>query len=271
MSISVTVELNLLQHAEVNAALVRLVSALGANGVTETRTPDAVNAPVSSSRPKPVAVIPQLSDSDRYQNFYDNLPERSRRFLDLVRSRGEVRISEAMAELGVAAAKAMGGITGSIGRWGPARGVPVPYETVTRRGERAWRWIRPDDTEPTEDAEDAEFEPIEMALDIEPETGAPSDLQAADPQVADLQAADPQTVEVLDHSHLPENAQAFIALLERNGTVTMSEALDALGIARAKAMGGVLEPIQRLYRGAEQPVPFEAGTSPTGRSWTWRG
>ena len=81
-----------------------------------------------------------MDKKDLYDDFVANLPERSRQFLALVKSRGAVTISEAMDALDVSVPKAMGGITGSIGRWAPARGIDVPYENVTVDGERAWTW-----------------------------------------------------------------------------------------------------------------------------------
>lgn len=77
----------------------------------------------------------------RYEEFVNNLPDRSQRFLALVKERGTVTIGEAMKALDVSVGKAMGGITGSIGRWAPARGLDVPYEVIKVDGERAYKWL----------------------------------------------------------------------------------------------------------------------------------
>jgi hypothetical protein len=78
---------------------------------------------------------------ERYHAFVRNLPPRSQAFLRLVEERGTVTIGEVMRALGLLQPKAMGGITGSIGRWAPVKQVPLPYEQLERDGERAWRWI----------------------------------------------------------------------------------------------------------------------------------
>jgi hypothetical protein len=73
--------------------------------------------------------------------------------------------------LGLKNAKAVGGITGAIGRWGPARGVTLPYERFILDGERAWRWIGPTEgfkLPPVPEAQDAP--PIEPILPLEPAT-----------------------------------------------------------------------------------------------------
>lgn len=77
----------------------------------------------------------------RYDDFKASLPEKGQQFLTLLKVRGTVTISEVVDKLSLNAPKAVGGITGTIGRWAPVRGVPLPYEETEVDGEKAWRWI----------------------------------------------------------------------------------------------------------------------------------
>ena len=107
---------------------------------TEPRAPasaEAVAVPAESAE-KPT-VDPALGE--RFSAFVESLPMRSQHFIRLVRERGTLTITDAMVELEISVPKAMGGITGSIGRWAPERGVAIPYEAITTPdGVRAWRW-----------------------------------------------------------------------------------------------------------------------------------
>lgn len=82
------------------------------------------------------------TEQQRFNAFVAHLPQRSQWFLRLLEERGTLTLSEAMDALGITYPKAMGDITGSIGRWAPVRGLEVPYATITIGGERAWRWTR---------------------------------------------------------------------------------------------------------------------------------
>lgn len=84
----------------------------------------------------------------RWLDFEAGLPADARRFLALVRSRGTVALGEAMDALTIDRPKAIGGITGPIGRWAPVKGVQVPYAATTVDGERAWTWIGGPETQP---------------------------------------------------------------------------------------------------------------------------
>ena len=48
-----------------------------------------------------------------------------------------------MADLDIEDAKALGGLAGSISRWGRAAGIPVPFENTRIGEERAYRWTGP--------------------------------------------------------------------------------------------------------------------------------
>lgn len=157
MSIKLDIHLDTLRDPAVAQALADLMTALGrgaaADQATAPATPAAAPAPRAAA-PKAAAPAaskpsaPSAKDrrlpgdaAERYARFVAGLPERSQRFLELVEARGLVRMGEAMEILGVEIPKAMGGITGSIGRWAPERGVEVPYETLSVDGERAWKWV----------------------------------------------------------------------------------------------------------------------------------
>ena len=128
MTVTVTVPDSALSDAAVHRALARLISAIAAQQ--------------SRARDLPPTSV-QVEDAEtRYARFLSALPERSREFLRLVRSKGELGIAEAMTELDVKVGKAMGGITGSIARWAPEYNITVPFEAVrSLNGQRAWRWI----------------------------------------------------------------------------------------------------------------------------------
>jgi hypothetical protein len=152
MSIKLDIHLDALRDPVVAQALADLMTALGRGAVTQPPAP-APKASAPASRPvaAPKATKAAASSAndrrlpgdaaERYARFVAGLPERSQRFLDLVEQRGLLRMGEAMEILGVDIPKAMGGITGSIGRWAPERGVAVPYETLSVDGERAWKWV----------------------------------------------------------------------------------------------------------------------------------
>ena len=50
-------------------------------------------------------------------------------------------VREAMDALEIEDAKALGGLTGSINRWGRAAGIPVPFENTRIGTERGYRWV----------------------------------------------------------------------------------------------------------------------------------
>ncbi|MCB9535773.1 MAG: hypothetical protein H6704_05865 [Myxococcales bacterium] len=156
MSIKLDIHLDALRDPTVAQALADLMTALGRGAATQ---PAAAPAPKASAPEAPPAAAPKAPKAakaaaaatkdrrlpgdaaERYTRFVAGLPERSQRFLELVEQRGLLRMGEAMEILGVDIPKAMGGITGSIGRWAPERGVEVPYETLSVDGERAWKWV----------------------------------------------------------------------------------------------------------------------------------
>ncbi len=74
---------------------------------------------------------------DATRRFVANLPERSNQFLRVLFERGELSVEDAMKALDLSVRRAFGGVTGSLARWAPIRGVPLPYY---RDGDR-FTWV----------------------------------------------------------------------------------------------------------------------------------
>ena len=139
MGFKITVPLEALHRPRVAEALHALVQAIAAEGVHDAVSVEDAGVPAAFKEASAGTVRRQ---AQAYHDFVAALPLRSQAFLTLVRSRGVVRLHEVIAELGLDGPKAVGGITGAIGRWAPVRGIPLPYEAIVLTGERAWRWIR---------------------------------------------------------------------------------------------------------------------------------
>ena len=215
--------------------------------------------------------------AQRYRDFVANLPSRSRKFLELVKRKGVVTIEDAMNELDISVPKAMGGITGSIGRWAPVRGVPVPYEATTRDGERIWRWIgSPIDGDDAAPAPAPKAEPKKAAKSrgkkgsTKKASGSKSrsTAKASAPATGGGDASARYREFV---SNLPERSQKFIELVRERGTLTIGDAMDALGIDVPKAMGGITGSIGRWAPVRGVPVPYKATSIEGERAWEWVG
>lgn len=152
MSVKLSVPAHLLVRPDVSQAVQALILALGGKSAAARQmasraasaqpTPAKAASPTKARRAKPESSpAPQKMS---LEEFVASLPENSRRFIEIVRERGVIKASEMVRLLGLKNAKAVGGITGAIGRWGPARGVELPYERITLEGERAWRWLTGD-------------------------------------------------------------------------------------------------------------------------------
>lgn len=161
MAISIELQLEHLKNPDVAHALARLMTALGpSEGEEDTPKPGAggvrpgkgaADSGTASpkrgrrrSRPRRRRKPPIPDDlplEQRYRIFVDSLPELSRQFLALLEERGTLTSEEAQAALDIKTPKALGGLTGSIARWAPKRGVPVPFEAErSPAGGRVWRW-----------------------------------------------------------------------------------------------------------------------------------
>jgi hypothetical protein len=271
MGITLTIELEQLAEPAVSDAFSKLILALGGMQPAAVKPARAVSlapaarAPVAQSvapaprpahvsvapapRPAPAPVVDDRSPEDRYADFVAALPERSRTFLDLVRTRGIVTIDVAMAELGVTVPKGMGGITGSIARWAPVRGVAIPYEATKVQGRRAWRWTG-DGAQSTA--------PAPAAVEL---LEAPSEVLPGNAQ------------ERYDAfvGGLPDRTQRFLALVKAQGTLSRGAAIEALGLTSGKQLGGVTGAIGKWAPRRGVAVPYETITENGERAWKWLG
>ncbi|MCB9530017.1 MAG: hypothetical protein H6701_16800 [Myxococcales bacterium] len=230
-------------------------------------------AKAAAAEPAPAA--PAASDDSeaagRFREFVANLPERSQRFIELVRERGKLTINEAMDALGIDVPKAMGGITGSIGRWAPVRGVPIPYKATTIEGERAWEWVGGPGTGKAGGSPKAE-----APAGVTPSAAAPEGAKQQPVQKTEVKneqsiAPDPAKVDALIEA-LPERSALFLRTLRQRGVLTMPEVLERFSLAKARAVGGIIDPIQRAAEQIGMEVPFIATFAPTGdKAWLWPG
>jgi hypothetical protein len=297
----------------------------------------APEPPARPSRPAPARAAGGTDLGERWRSFVEQLPERSQRFLDLVRERGVLPIDEAMSALDIQVPKAMGGITGSIGRWAPVRQVPIPYEaTEMPDGRRAWRWVGIGDSgadaggrqkQPPRKART----PVKVSGDLapaaeEPPPAAPKARASSAPAAAKTRAVRPVTPKARAAAEpaapkaraaaepaapkaraaaepaapkaraaaepaepaktagtggrspayrafleaLPPNSLRFVQLLESRGRLVMPQVLEEFGLARAKAVGGIIEPVKRVAEKHGLPPLFEAGQTEEGeRMWIW--
>jgi hypothetical protein len=257
--------------------------------------PEVVTAPAAKPAPAPAAkpeaapapapVVAAATDAepslgDRYHAFVRNLPPRSQEFLKLVEERGTVTISEVMRALGLHLPKAMGGITGSIGRWAPVKRVPLPYEQLEKDGERAWRWVgiagvtRGAHVPPPK----PKSAPAIVAAPVAP-APEPKVEPKVEPKARKAAPVAPPAPVIVSTSKedrfiaaLPDNSRQFMARLQEEHKLLMADALKMFSLNRPKALGGILEPIKRIARDHGVEVPFEVATDGEGnRVWYWPG
>ena len=166
MSVKLSVPTHLLSRPEIAEAVQSLILVLGGREVPARQAAPAAKqppklqapteqsvAPAEARRPAPTAVplgapAVELDDAPSpvdmsLEAFFDGLPVNSQRFLGILQEKGVVKVEEMVDRLGLKNAKAVGGITGAIGRWGPVRGVDLPYERFILDGVRAWKWTGP--------------------------------------------------------------------------------------------------------------------------------
>lgn len=242
MSINLTVPTELLTRPEVAQAVTALINALAGRATRAAATPTAPAPAARREAPAAAATAAAPAKPERtlsYDDFYAGLPARSQAFLDLVRDRGVVRVGEVVEALGLPGPKAVGGITGAIGRWGPARGVTLPYEAITLAGERAWRWIA-----------DGKPAPLPSARELGAQVLAKDE---SDPIDALLDA-------------LPDVPQRLLELIREKGQVPVPDVLNTLGLAKAQALSSHLRVIANKATQLGLAVPYERTTSPTGES-----
>ncbi len=261
MSIVVELSREQLASPEIAGAAVALIDALAAHvgGRVEPAAPA-----VERVAPTP-GVVRDTGAPRSFAEFEEALPERSQRFLRLLRERGTLRVSEVVELLGLPGPKAVGGITGAIARWAPQRGIALPYRPIKLRGERAWRWFG--------DTAGPRLSPVRAP--------APA------PEVARASAPAPEVVPVPERvsvpqppegdfdgliAQLPGQSQRFMELLRERRRLTLDEAREALGLARASAVHGLLRPIRAMAPDFGLSAAFETATNADGdRVLLWPG
>lgn len=87
------------------------------------------------------AAAGSAAGNEKWRNYVANLPENSRRFLELLEKQGQLTVNEAVEKLNLPGPKAMGGLTGAMARWAPKQGIQIPYEAKEAAdGTRYWVW-----------------------------------------------------------------------------------------------------------------------------------
>ncbi|MCB9549684.1 MAG: hypothetical protein H6706_28085 [Myxococcales bacterium] len=203
------------------------------------RRPVALPPPAPRRRTRP-AVVPVAEGLTGYEAFEAALPATSRRFLALVRARGTVGVGAVMEELGLATTKAVGGITGAIGRWAPERGVALPYEILTIDGERAWRWL---DGRPAEEAPVAEEAPAAPPPRPRPRLVKPTPPPA--PAVPEVVEAPAPTLDDV-YGQLSSMARKLVDAVREARSLTRQDAVNALGLSKASGLSPIVNEIRSL-------------------------
>lgn len=103
--------------------------------------PRKVQPVVQAAPAAPAASAGGSAASEKWKKYMANLPENSRRFLELLERSGQLTVNEAVEKLNLPGPKAMGGLTGAMARWAPKQGVQIPYEArEDANGVRYWVW-----------------------------------------------------------------------------------------------------------------------------------
>jgi hypothetical protein len=105
------------------------------------RKPKAATTAAAPAAPAPAATKASSAANEKWRNYVANLPENSRRFLELLEKQGQLTVHEAVEKLNLPGPKAMGGLTGAMARWAPKQGIEIPYEAREGAdGTRYWVW-----------------------------------------------------------------------------------------------------------------------------------
>lgn len=104
--------------------------------------PKAAKEPKAAPAPVAQDADDQPADlAERWARYLAELPEPSRRFLEVLEKRGQMTVDEAVEILELPGPKAMGGLTGAMRRWAPKKGVELPFQAITDpQNRRAWVW-----------------------------------------------------------------------------------------------------------------------------------
>lgn len=217
--------------------------------VDEASPPPAKPQRAKRPRAAPKPVIHEGTPTERYEAFKANLKTQPRAFLDLLETNKTVTIQEAMDALEISAPKKIGGITGSISRWAPLRGIRVPFMPTMVGDEKAWVWIG-----------------VEGEVPVISQ-GTPSRAPTPAPEVTPVDPTETEAFKAL-LSDLPAQSRQFMELLAERGQLTMKEVLSHFGLAKAKSVGGIIEPITRISKEKGLEAAFIADLDEKGdRIW----
>lgn len=152
MSIQIEIPLDALKRPTVARALSELMLLLGEQTLEPatriaTEPPSPVEPPPAAeecaaprrrrkgSKPKAAAA------GEKWEKFVATKPEPTRRFLTLLKQYGELTVDQAVKTLGLASARAMGGLTGALRRWALKEGFKkLPFDKSFSDGKRVWIW-----------------------------------------------------------------------------------------------------------------------------------
>ena len=189
----------------------------------------------------------ELAPPATYEEYFERLPERSQRFLNYIESAGTATLQDAMDALGIDNPKALGGLAGSLNRWGRAAGLPVPFITERINDKKCYRWVG---------------------------IGGESAPPKAEASAAHAADATPDPGLIIDqlNGFLPVRHIRFLDFLLNHGTASVSDALQQLGLEKASGISDVLKSIQTVCTFRDIPYPIEESTNASGnRSWALAG
>lgn len=202
----------------------------------ELRAPPEIFAQVEKENAPPA----------NYDEYFERLSERSQNFLRYLEREKRASIAQTMAALDIKSSKALGGLAGSLNRWGRAAGVPVPFVTEVENDEKYFRWIGID--------------------------GAPSNPKGEAPQSLGSEGAQTSnTAETLAQlgELLPNRHNRFLKLLKTQGVVTAREACHSLGVEKASGIEDSLTSIKQICNLRELVFPVAEHTDAAGTPfWT---
>jgi hypothetical protein len=266
MTIRLTLEAHELENPAVASAVARLLLQIGESYAR--RVPAAPAADVVPAAPLASHAAPAPAAPPGYAEFEAGLSGNTLRFLQLLRTHGSLTLSQAMEALDLETPKALGGITGAIGRWAPVRGLAVPYEVVqSPGGERAWRWTGPAVASATPVA------PVEALPAPRAPAPARRPRPAATPKPAPAKPViDPEALRAKLVESLADQPRRFMDFLRDKRQATTTEVITHLGLARAKALSAVLERIGQAASQLGLETAYETSATATGeRVYLWPG
>lgn len=289
MSVKLSVPTHLLSRPEVAEAVQTLILVLGGRDAPSKQAVDTParskavlppiqppDAPPEPRRAAPTAVPqgvpavaedePALSESEpegmSLETFFDGLPLNSQRFLAILQEKGVVKVDEMVERLGLKNAKAVGGITGAIGRWGPVRGVKLPYERFILDGVRAWRWTGP--------AMARGIPPSDKpARKAAPPAAKKAPRRARKPAAQKTDAL-PTTIDGM-LANLGPKALRLAEVLRKRGTLARSEAAAAAGAEHVSEVTGLIREINATAKHLGQKLALDDLDVKGGISYRWLG